>query len=264
MKNYIFFLLKNKIYINVTGNNIERFIKRLKNNNIDLINIKHISYNSVNILIYKKDYDRVIELKTIYDICIIRYNGLVNIKKFILSNKYIIFFITVGIIYIYVVTNMIFFIDVITNDSNMEKSIKEELKNFGIEKYKFKKNYNELQIIKDKIISKYRDEIEWIEIENIGTKYIIRYEPRIKNSINKENKLRNIVAKKDAIITSLNISSGQIIKNINSYVKKGDIIVSGYIDLNGSIKDTIISNGNVYGEVGSVRRAQRVNYLNIL
>lgn len=46
----------------------------------------------------------------------------------------------------------------------------------------------------------------------------------------------------------MNISSGQIIKDIDSYVKKGDIIVSGYISLNGNIKDTVSSKGSVYAE----------------
>ena len=130
----------------------------------------------------------------------------------------------------------------------MESALLSDLNNLGIKKYRFKKSYENLQEIKSKIISTYRDEIEWIEIESIGTKYIVRYEPRIKNKSEDKKTFRNIVAKKNAIIKSLNISSGQIVKGINSYVKKGDIIVSGYIDLNGNIKDTVSSNGIIYGE----------------
>ena len=152
------------------------------------------------------------------------------------------------LIWLYILSNIIFHIDIITNDTDMKNILIKELKEYKIEKYKFKKSYNKLQYIKKEILSKHKNEIEWIEIETIGTKYIVRYEPRIINEEKKQYELRNIIAKKDAVIKNLYVSNGQIIKNINSYVKKGDIIVSGYIKLNDSIKDTISSNGIVYGE----------------
>lgn len=131
----------------------------------------------------------------------------------------------------------------------MKKILLEELSNNGLKLYKFKKNYKELQIIKDKILKKYQNEIDWIEIENIGTKYIVRYEPRLNNPKMHNNKYRHIIALKNAIIYNLDIKSGQIVKNKNDYVKRGDIIVSGYISLNNSVKDTVSSDGFVYGEV---------------
>ena len=248
MKNNILYKLQSKIKVSVKGHNIERFIKRLKNNNIELLNIKYIDNNEVIILIYKYDYETVIKLKTIYEIEIISYYGLIRTSKNIINNKFIILFIVICFISLYIITNMIFEIDVITNDSKMENILIEELDELGIKKYKFKKNYIELQDIKNKLLSNHKEELEWIEIENIGTKYIIRYEPRIKNNINVDTPLRHITAKKSGVIRDMNISSGQIIKEIDSYVKKGDIIVSGYISLNGSVKDTVSSNGNVYAE----------------
>ena len=146
-------------------------------------------------------------------------------------------------------SKLTFSIDIITNDNDMKIKLLNELNDNGLKKYNFNKNYNELQIIKKNILEKYKNEIDWIEIENIGTKYIVRYEPRLNNKEIKDNTLRHIIAKKSAIIYSLDVSSGQIVKLKNSYVKKGDIIVSGYISLNDNIKDTVSSKGIVYGEV---------------
>ena len=56
--------MTSKIKINVKGKNIERFIKRLKSNNIDLLKIEKIKYNEINITVYKRDYERIIELKS--------------------------------------------------------------------------------------------------------------------------------------------------------------------------------------------------------
>lgn len=248
MKNSVLYLIESKLNINIKGHNIERFIKRLKNNNIEILNIVYISKDEINIKIYKKDYDKVIKLKTIYEIEIIDYYGLIKTKNNFLSNKYIIIFILVSLIGLYLITSLIFEVDIVTNDSKMENILISELEKYGIKKYRFKKNYIGLQEIKNKLLSNHKEELEWIEIENIGTKYIIRYEPRIKNDISTNTPLRHIIAKKDGVIRDMNISSGQIIKEVDSYVKKGDIIVSGYISLNGSVKDTVSSKGNVYAE----------------
>lgn len=248
LKNYILYALKSKVNINVKGNNIERFIRRLKSNNIEILNITYISKNEINIKIYECDYEKVIELKTVYEIDILNYYGTVKVKNNILNNKFIIISILIALSIIYFLSNMIFYVDVITNDSKMEQVLIEELSELGIKKYKFKKNYKKLQEIKKTILTKYRNELEWIEIENVGTKYIIRYEPRIINQEKTDTPLRNIVAKKDAVISSMTVSSGQIVKSINSYVKKGDVIVSGYIKLNDSVKDTVSSSGIIYGK----------------
>jgi len=247
MKNSIYNILKSKVILKIIGINKERIIKRLKNNNIEILNIKYIEKGII-VKIYKKDYGKLLSIKTIYELEIINYNGLYAFKNKVLNNKYIIISILVCLIILYIVTNLIFSIDIITNDSNMKIKIEEELNNNGVSKYKFKKSYKELQNIKNNILSKYRSEIEWIEIEVIGTKYIIRYEPRIQNNIETNNNYRNIIASKNCLIKDMYVTSGQIIKNKNTYVKKGEIIVSGYIYLNDSIKDTVSASGTIYGE----------------
>jgi len=247
MKNYVYNKLLSKITIKIIGNNKERIIRRLKNKNIKILNLKYID-DGIIVKIYKKDYEKLLSIKTIYEIEIVNYSGLFNIKNKVLNNKFIIISILICLIFLYFLTSLIFSVDIITNDSNMKMKLKEELTNNGISKYKFKKSYNQLQIIKSNLLSKYRNEIEWIEIEVVGTKYIVRYEPRIQNKVEENLEYRNIIASKAAIIKDMYVETGQIVKSKNTYVKKGDIIVSGYIYLNDSIKDTVSSKGTIYGE----------------
>ena len=201
------------------------------------------------IKIYKNDYDRIVDLKTTYEIEQSGYAGILKIRKLININKFLIIFILIGLAIIIFLSNIIFEIEIVTNDNDMKMKLLNELNINGLKVHNFKKNYQEIQKIKNNILEKYKQEIDWLEIENIGTKYIVRYEPRIQNPIKEEEKFRHIIAKKDAIIYDLDVSSGQIIKTKESYVKKGDIIVSGYIYLNDQIKDTVSSTGQVYGEV---------------
>lgn len=248
MKNYLKFLISSKILVKVSGNNVNRFIKRLKNNNIDLISVSCIEDSLAYIKIYVKDLEKLIDLKTIYELKIVKYYGWSKFKNNIFNNKFMILFILIFTIFLYVISNVIFEVDIYTNDYKMKEKLILELEENGIKKYKFKKSYSELQIIKSKILNKYKNELEWIEIESNGTKYLIKYEPRIINKDEDNPKFRNIVAKKDAVITSVDISTGQIVKGVNSYVKKGDVIVSGYIRLNDSIKDVVAAKGIVLGE----------------
>lgn len=248
MKNKLYYLIKSKVVLNIKGPNIERFIKRLKDNNINIINIDYIDKN-INILIFLSDLEKVLKLKTIYDIDIVSYKGLFSFKNSILNNKFILISILICFILFYIGTSMIFSIDILTNDKKMKDKLMLELEDLGISKYKFKKDYNTLQIIKKKIKDKYRDSIEWIEIESLGTKYIVRYEERIKNKDNTKSEYRHIIAKRDAVIKSLNIKSGEVVGSVNTYVKKGDIIVSGYITKNDEVIDTVSSSGTVLGEV---------------
>ena len=155
--------------------------------------------------------------KSIYDIKILNYKGKKNVINKVLDFKYVIIFIIVNLTFIFVLSRMIFKIEVVTNDRKMEDKILRFLKNKGIRKYYLKKNYKSIKKIKEEILKKYKDEIDWIEIEPIGTKYIIRYEPRIASKIKTDNKYQNIVAKKDALIYKMNVKQGQILKIKNDY-----------------------------------------------
>ena len=204
--------------------------------------------NEVIITILYDDYELLLNNKTIYEVEIISYLGLIKTKKVIKAYKYILIFILSSFLIIYLLSNLIFRVDIITNDKKMKDKLNKYLITKGISKYHLKKNYNELKSIKEDILSKYKDEIDWIEIESIGSKYIVRFEPRVNTKFNTDNKFQNIIATKNAVIYSMDIKRGQIIKNRFDYVKKGDVIVSGYIYLNDKIMDTIKAEGIVYGE----------------
>ena len=91
--------------------------------------------------------------------------------------------------------------------------------------------------------------MEWLEIIRSGTKYIVRVEERIINSdINSDNNY-SIVAKKNAVIKSIIAYNGEKVKEVNSYVKKGEEIISSYVTMPNNEKVFSGANGKVIGEV---------------
>lgn len=236
------------VILKISGKNKNNFIYKLYQNKINLYKIK---YKDDNIYIYinKDDLEKVKKLKSIYDVSLVGFDGFIKIKKEFENN--FVFFISIifGIFLIYLLGNIVFNIDIITNNNKIKSIINQELYNNGIYKYSFKKSFNEKNKIKNIILSKYKDNIEWLEIDYIGTRCIVKFEERIKENKNNKNELQNIVALKDAVILDVKASQGNIIKRSGMTVKKGDIIISGNIYLNDTIKNVVSASGKVMGEV---------------
>lgn len=237
------------LVLKIKGKNISKFIKRMYDNKIKLYKIKKINENEINIYINKIDYEKIIKLKTIYEVKLINKTGILKIKENIKKNIPIIISFITSITIIYLLSKITFKVEIITNNTKLKEELKEELKKNGITPYKIQKNYKELNKIKTKIIEKYRNNIEWLEIENKGTKCIIKLEERIKENEKKENNKTNIISSKDAIIMNIEASNGIILKRKGESVKKGEVIISGKINLNDEIKEIVEAKGKVMGEV---------------
>ncbi len=249
MKNNFFLFFKSKIKINIKGRKIERFIKRLADNKINIYNMEMINRNEANIVILKSDYLKVLNIKSIYEFNIVGGTGMIKIRKTLKLNSLILVFLVIGIIVLQILSRMIFSIEVVHTDKSIRNKMLSELENYGLKIHAFKKNYDEVQKIKEQILTNHKDDIEWLEIENIGTKYIVRLEERkIKNN-EESNEKRHVIASKNAIIKKIEAENGEIVKEINSYVNAGDIIISGNITLNEQVKNTVSASGHVYGEV---------------
>ncbi len=249
MKDKILKIFSSSIKIKVTGRNINNFLKRLINNNINIEKVIPISHKEIDLIINYQDLDKVLKLKTIYNIKIVRYYGKLRIIKRIKKDIFILSSLLISLLLIYTLSNIIFKIEVIHSNNNIIKLVTKELEDNGIKKYKFVKNYQEIEKIKKKILEENKDTLEWLEIIREGTKYTIRVEERIINNKPKDNKIYNIVASKNAVIKNIYAESGEKVRSINTYVKKGDIIISSDITLPNNEKIPKTASGKVQGEV---------------
>ena len=239
----------NSIYeVKIEGKDIKRFIRTLYRRRIELINIVYDS-NSVLIKLDKNNYDRLLEIKTIYEIKLTKLYGFAK-SKFLL-NKYKIFLLTLmfGFCFLFFLSNIIFEVEVIHRKEEIRNIIYQELNRYNIKKYKFVIPFSKQEKIVKEILDNNKDKLEWLEIERVGVKYIVRIEERIINKISDDLPKRHVVASKDGIIMDIDASSGEIVKKKNDYVKKGDIIISGNITKGEDIKNKVSATGNVYAEV---------------
>lgn len=249
MKNSFFETFNSIIKLKVEGKNINNYIKRLIKDKINIIKYIPISYKEAIIVIKYSDYLKLKEYRTIYKLMIISKHGKIKFKENMLKYICSLSLIIISITILYVLSNIIFNIEVIHSSSEIKSLVLKELNRNGIHKYIFKRSYEEIEQIEDKILENNKDKIEWIEITENGTSYIVRVEERkIKEEIENKNNY-DIISTKNAIIYSIEALKGEKIKKINDYVNKGDTIISGsIIKPDGNI---IVSTaeGEVYGEV---------------
>lgn len=241
--------LENVILVEVTGKNINRFLIIIYKMPIAILELKIINRKKVHIKIFAKDYERLTKIKTVNEIKIIDYYGKLKLKKLFKRNK--IFFISLifGYLLLLMLANLIFKIEVIHEKKEIRELIVNELKDNNIKKLRFKPKYDKLEEIEEDIIKKNTNRIEWLEIIEVGTKYIVKVEERRIIKEKKEYIYQDIIAAKDAVLMVIEAEQGVITKKKNDYVKKGDIIISGKIMHNNKIMDIVQAQGRIWGEV---------------
>ena len=239
--------MNKRIYLEVS-NEINRFIKKCIDNNINLYNISYVKDKMV-VLIDVKDYLKIKRLNYYSKIRVVKYDGLLNIKKIIKDNMFYISVIFLSFIWMNLLTNYIVDIEIIHSNSGIRRLLKEELDKNNVKRFSLAYSFEELDNITKKILADNKNNLEWVSIKKDGMKYIVRAEERIIKNEVVSDKPRDIVASKDAYITKVIGSKGNVLVRQGEYVKKGTVLISGKITLYEDVKGVTSASGSVYGNV---------------
>lgn len=239
--------MNKRIYLEVS-NELNRFIKKCIDNNINLYNISYVKDKMV-VLIDVKDYLKIKKLNYYSKIRVVKYDGLLNIKKIIKDNMFYISVIFLSFIWMNLLTNYIVDIEIIHSNSGIRRLLKEELDKNNVKRFSLAYSFEELDNITKKILADNKNNLEWVSIKKDGMKYIVRAEERIIKREVVSDKPRDIVASKDAYITKVIGSKGNVLVRQGEYVKKGTVLISGKITLYEDVKGVTSASGSVYGNV---------------
>ena len=237
------------IKVSVNGHNINNYLKWLITQKIDILELKIISHNQIVLIVKKSSYKTLKKYSKTYKISVINKYGPLKIKEFIKKNIIILACICISILLVYVLSHVIFSVDIIYNDKEISELVRKNLEKYDIKKYKFKKDYQYLEQVKKQILKENKNVLEWFEIEESGTKYIVRIVERKKEDSEEGYTYQSIVAAKNAILKSIKAFSGEKNKILNQYVKKDELVINGeLIKPDGTIIYTK-ADGLIYGEV---------------
>ncbi len=249
MRNTFLDKIESTCKVVVEGKNVNNYIKRLIKDKINIISLKYNNYNKAEIIIKYEDYLKLKDMRSIYKIEIIEKYGKLKFIERIKRNYILFLSILLGLIVIIFLSKVIFSIEVIHTNKDIITLIEKELKDHGIEKYKMKKSYKQLEEIEDDILNKNKDKLEWIEIEVSGTKYIVKVEERKIKEKNDINKYQDVVMKKSGILKKIVAYSGEKVKELNTFVSSGDTVISGTITKPSGEKFYTMAKGLIYANV---------------
>ena len=239
-------------YLNVTveGYYIERFINTCMSKGIFFWGMKRTKSTIMHMKIGAEEFKQAIKIAKKHG-CRIKIeskHGLPFIMKKYKKRK--IFFILLLLVFaiIFALSKFVWNIEVTGNESIDANEIIESLNEDGLKIGTLKSKINTEEIINK--IRYERDDIAWIGIELIGTNAIVKIvEADSKPEIIDEDDYCNIVASKDGIIEKITAQNGTIMVTEGQEVKKGDILIAGYMEGKYTGRNYVNAQGEVKAKV---------------
>ncbi len=235
------------IWVKTKCNNYYKLVSKLSNTKIDILDIEKRN-KEVLLKLYKKDLKKLKKYIVSYKFIEIKKTGIYSILNILHINKLYLIITICSVILFCLVKNVAVDVDVMHSNANLKLFLEKELYEYGVKPLSIKKSYEDLVEIKSKILEEYPDKIDWLEIEVIGMKYVVKFEERIITEEKEEESYCNIYANSDGLIKSMSIFSGVAAVSVGDYVKKGDLLISGDIIYNSELKASVCAKGNVYVE----------------
>lgn len=243
-------LILGYVRIEVEGYYIERFINICRNKKILIWNLKREKGVRLYLNIGIRDFKKLIEIarKTKCKIKIQNKRGIPFILNKYKKRKIFAIFLIIISVCIYISSNYVWNIDVEVEEGQKVENIEKDLEEFGIKKGIRKKEINTSMIINELRLK--RHDISWIGIDVKGTNVIVKIvkadeKPDI---INNEDYC-NIVANKDGLITKITAQNGTAVVKVGDTVKKGTVLIAGYMEGQYTDNRKVHSLGNIEAKV---------------
>ncbi len=238
------------IKIEIEGYYIERFINTCMKKGIFLWSITRKKGSIIQAKVAVADFKEAVSIAREHSCLITIKNkkGVPFLIKKYKKRKVFFILLLVLIVMIIALSRFIWNIEVSGTENIDSAEIIEIAKENGLKIGKFKGKVNTNDIVNKIRLS--REDIAWVGIELKGTNAIIRIvEADEKPEIVDENSFSNIVATKDGVITSISAQNGTIMVEKGQEVKKGDILIAGWMEGKYTGKYYVNSNGEVKAKI---------------
>jgi similar to stage IV sporulation protein len=248
MKNHWTIFFSGHVKIKIVGTGIERFINECVRQNISIWEVTRHPDLSITGSLPLKDLHKLrrIVRKSNCKLSFVEGRGLPFLYKKALYNSGFVIGVISCLLLLFVLSNMVWGIEIEGAKPETEHLIRKELKLIGLETGKFQfmvSNPDEIQIH----LSETLNEITWVGVELKGTTFHFRVVEKNQPKEVEYFSPRHLVAKKTAVISKMFVEEGQPMVTIHDYVKKGDLLVSGFIGQEGKI-EVVSARGEVMGE----------------
>ena len=224
-------LILGYVRVKIEGYYIERFINICQNRKILIWNLKRKKGVELHVNIGIKDFKRLKEVarKTNCKMQIEKKRGLPFILHKYKKRKIFAVALIIVAILIYISSLYIWNIEIKVQDNEIIENIEYDITSLGL-----KRGVVKSKIDIDDIVNKLRlkrNDISWVGINIKGTNAIIEIvKAHEKPEIIDNNEACNIIAKKDGVIESIIAQNGTAQVAVSEEVKKGDVLIAGFME----------------------------------
>lgn len=219
------------IRINVEGFYIEKFINICRQNEIFLWGIKREKASIMHTNISIKDFKKIKRITKQINcrVHIERKKGLPFFLDRYKKRKIFVIGLIAILLIIFGTSNFVWNIEVVGNEKINKDELIQELKEQGLEIGTPKRKINKNEIINT--IRLKRNDVSWVGINIKGTNVTVKIvETEEKPEIINQDEYCNIVANKDALIQKIDSTKGTSVVKEGDLVKKGSILIGGWME----------------------------------
>jgi similar to stage IV sporulation protein len=241
--------LRGFVLIEIRGQNLERLINRMVERQFSMWDIRFADESTVRLYVGLKDFFRLRPLlkETGSRLRIKERHGIPFILDKLEKRKFFAAGLIGFVIGIYLLSSVIWQVRVEGNETIQTEDILNAAKQQGIYRMQWKYRLKDPETLSRNLQSTLPG-IAWVGVELQGTHVIIKVAESKLPEQKPLSSPRHLVAAKNAMVTEIFADKGRPLVKPNTYVRKGDILISGLIG-DGPNRQIVVASGKVKGLV---------------
>lgn len=236
------------VRVTIQGRVPEAFINRCVKESIKIWNIKRLDQTSITCSLSVRDIKRIKPILKATD-CRIHFTGRFGwpfIVNKLLSRTGVIAGIVLALLAVFLLSNMVWRIDVVGADPAVEQQIRSDLKKMNVHVGSIEFFLPSLEQIEGELSAELK-KATWVGVSKEGTTYHIEI---VQKELPKKEEVtgpRDLIATKEATIREVYVEKGVAAVQPDQVVEPGDLLISGSIG-NDDDPKFVSSKGKVLGE----------------
>lgn len=228
MKNHWMIFFFGYVRVSLQGRGIERFLNECVRQKMIIWNVKKLEEEHVTCYMHLADVKQIRVILRKHE-CELHFTGRFGLpfwKKRLLRNSGFTIGFFLCFVLILLLSNIVWRVEIKGAKPDTEYLLIKELEKMGVKQGELQFQLPDIETIQ-RTLTNNVSSVTWIGVEQRGTSY--HFQVVEKNEPKKEEPLspRNLVAKKEAVITKIFIEEGKQVVAVNERVEKGQILVSG-------------------------------------
>ncbi|MDQ0174182.1 sporulation protein YqfD [Bacillus chungangensis] len=248
MKNQWMAFARGMVLVKLTGKGMERFINSLNRAHLSIWHVRRVGTDAIVFFIRLQDLSQLRKLarKSECSIKLMYGKGLPFLWKRIWKNNGFLFGFTLFIALLFFLSNIIWNIQIKGASPEIEHKIQNELKDLGVYRGKLLFFVQNVEKIQHELTNRIPD-LTWVGVQIKGTTFDFQVVEKNTPKPRESQPAQHLIANKKAVIVDMFVEEGKPVVQVHDYVKKGQLLVSGFIGLEDKPK-IVSSRGKVWGQ----------------